>query len=272
MTSLITDRVVKAIGSKSGLSLALLLGMAASSDVGAGEVEAKSLLKAMSDYMASQKSISFDYDADYEIVTKDGQKIALASSGTVAVARPDKIRTTRVGGFASIESVFDGQTLSILGKNAKVYTQVDMPGTIDHLVDELKDKYHRPLPAADLLLSNAYDQLMPDVIDIKDLGSGVIGGTECNHLAFRNKEVDWQIWIAQGDRPYPCRFVITTKDVAGGPEYRIQVRNWKTGGEVSSGDFSFKAPADAKKVDLKDLKSIKGMDELPSHFVKGDAQ
>jgi hypothetical protein len=250
----------------------LILGLAVSSGARAGEVEAKSLLKAMSDYMASQNSISFDYDADYEVVTRDNQRIALASSGTVAMARPDKIRTTRVGGFANVESVFDGKTLSIMGKNANVFTQIDIPGTIDHLVDELKDKYQRPLPAADLLLSNAYDQLMPEVIDSKDLGSGVIGDTECDHLAFRNREVDWQIWIAQGDRPYPCQFIITSNDVAGGPQYRIQVRNWKAGGEVASGDFSFKAPADAKKVDLEGLKKIREMDELPGHFVKGDDQ
>jgi hypothetical protein len=83
-----------------------------------------------------------------------------------------------------------------LGKNANLYTQVDVPGTVDHLVDELREKYHRPLPAADLLLSNAYDELMLDVTDIKDLGSGVVGGTECDFLAFRKKEVDFQIWIA----------------------------------------------------------------------------
>ena len=256
----------------SALALGAMVGVAASSIARAGEAEAKSLLKAMSDYMAAQKIMSFDYDANFEIVTTDNQKIALASSGTVALARPDKIRATRVGGFASVESVFDGKTLTLLGKNANVYAQVDIPGTIDHLIDELKDKYHRPLPAADLLLSNAYDQLMPDVIDVKDLGSGVIGGTECDHLAFRNKEVDWQIWIAQGEQPFPCRFVITSKLVGGGPQYSIQVRNWKAGSQAASGDFSFKAPPDAKKMDVGDLKNTKEMDELPSHFVIGGNQ
>ena len=74
-----------------GLSLALLLGIAASPAVRAGEADAKSLLKTMSDYMASQNTISFDYDAEYEVVTKDNQRIALASSGTVAMVRPNKI-------------------------------------------------------------------------------------------------------------------------------------------------------------------------------------
>ena len=46
--------------------------------------------------------------------------------------------------------VFDGKTLRLLGKNTNLYTQVEAPGTIDQLVDVLRDKYHRPVPAADL--------------------------------------------------------------------------------------------------------------------------
>ena len=173
--------------------------------------------------MAGQKAISFEYDSNLEVVTRDKQKLALASSGTVVLSRPDKIRSTRSGGFLDTETVFDGKTLTLLGKNKNIYTQVDIPGSIDHLVDELKDKYNRPLPAADLLLTNAYDELMSGVVDVKDLGSGVIGGTECDHLAFRKKEVDLQIWIAQGDRPYPCRYVITSRLVANAPQYSIQI-------------------------------------------------
>ena len=164
----------------------------------ADEAQAKRLLKAMSDYLASQKSISMDIDSNLEIVTRDGQKLALASSGTLTLNRPDKLRATRKGGFADIELVFDGKTATLLGKNANVYAQVEVPGTIDHFIDELRDKYERPVPAADLLMSNPYDEVMPMVVNTKDLGSGVIRGIECDHLAFRTEEVDWQIWIAQG--------------------------------------------------------------------------
>ena len=132
-----------------------------------------------------------------------------------------------MGGFANIEMVFDGKTLTLLGKNANLYAQIEAPGTIDQLVDVLRDKYHRPVPAADLLMADPYKELMPDVTDAKDLGSGVIRGTECDHLAFRTKEVDWQIWIAQGARPYPCRYVITSKKVTGWPQYTLDIWGWK---------------------------------------------
>ncbi|PSH57226.1 DUF2092 domain-containing protein [Phyllobacterium endophyticum] len=232
----------------------------------AGETEAKTLLKAMSDYLAEQKAISFQYDTNLEVVTKDHQKLLLASSGKIEMGRPDKIRATRHGGFANVAITFDGKTLTLLGKDANLYTQVEVPGTIDHLVDELRDTLHRPLPAADLLLPNVYDELMRDVVDVKDLGSGVIGGTECDHLAFRAKDLDWQIWIAQGEHPYPCRYVITASQVDQGPQYSIQISDWKTGTDVVADDFGFNNATKAKQVDLKDLVDI---DELPNHFSVG---
>jgi hypothetical protein len=238
----------------------------------AAEADAKGLLKAMSDYLARQKTISLGYDANFEIVTPDHQKLLLANSGTLNLRRPDNIRATRSAGFTNTDMVFDGKTLTMFSKDSNVYIQVDAPGTIEHLIDELRDKFQKPLPGADLLLPNVYDVLMEDVTDVKDLGSGVIGGTECDHLAFRTKELDWQIWIAQGNRPYPCRYIITSKQVDQAPQYSIQIRDWKTGDEVAPDDFNFKAPKDAKKMDPKDLKDAKFADELPGNFSAGGAK
>ncbi|MEK1891661.1 MAG: DUF2092 domain-containing protein [Phyllobacterium sp.] len=232
--------------------------------------EAKRLLKAMSDYQAAQKAISFDYNAALEVVTNDSQKLALASSGAVTLNRPDKIRATRQGGFVEVETLFDGKTLTLLGKNANKYTQVEVPGTIEHLIDELKNKYDRPLPAADLLMSNSYDELMQDVYDSKDLGSGVINGAECDFLAFRKDEVDLQIWIAQGEKPYPCKYVVTSRQVADGPQYGVEISNWKTGDEVAKDDFALHNTSNAEKIDLKALQD--NMSELPSNFTMGDKQ
>ena len=251
------------------VSAALVLAIGWGAPVRADEAEAKTLLKAMSDYLAAQTAISFGYDTNLEVVTDDHQKFLLASSGTMDLSRPDKFRGSRHGGFANVEMLFDGKTLTLLGKDANLYTQVDIPGTLDHLVDELRDKYQRPVPGADLLLSNVYDELMRDVTDVKDLGSGVIGGTECDHLAFRAKEVDWQIWIAQGEKPYPCRYVITSHAVDQGPQYSVQISNWKTGADVAADDFAFKAPDGAKQIDLKELVDI---DELPAQFLPKGAQ
>jgi hypothetical protein len=235
----------------------------------ADEDYARSQLKSMSDYLGSQTSFSVDFDADLEVVTGEGQKRLLASSGALTVVRPDKLRATRIGGFANVEILFDGTTLTLLGKNANLYAQISAPGTIENLIDVLRDTYGRPLPAADLLLSNVYDVLMADVIDVKDLGAGVVDGAECDHFAFRNEVVDWQIWITQGDRPYPCRHVITSKDVAGGPQYSLTFSDWKSGGDVAPQDFAFANATNAQPIDVKDLAEAS---DLPAHFTIGAAQ
>jgi hypothetical protein len=231
----------------------------------AEEADAKRLVKAMSDYLASQKAISFAYDTNLEVVTTDHQKILLASSGKMEMGRPDKLRVSRAGGFANVELIYDGKTATLLGKDANLYAQAAVPGTINELIDQMRDKLQRPVPGADLLLPNVYGTLMHDVTDIKDLGSGVIGGQECDHLAFRTKEVDWQIWIAQGDHPYPCRYVITASQIDQSPQYSIQISEWKTGADVVADEYVFKNSTDAQKVDLARLKDI---DELPDHLAK----
>lgn len=251
------------------VAIPLLLVVYSSAEVKADDADAKNIFKAMCDYVQSQKSLSFEYDSILEVVTTDGQKLGLASSGSVILKRPDKIRAIRSSGFADVEMTFDGKTLTLLGKYLNIYSQLEIPGTIDHLVNALKDTYNRPLPAADLLLSNSYDEMMLDVVDVKDLGSGVIGGVECDHLAFRKKEVDWQIWIAHGDYPYPVRYVITSKFIEGEPQYSIQTRNWKTGSEVPATSFHFMNSTKAEKVELADLQ---GTGDLPGHFTIGGAE
>lgn len=256
-------------GSVVGMSLSLIVGLVAPSILYADETDAKRLLKAMSDHLVAQKALSFEYDASLEIVTTDDQKISLASSGSVVLNRPGKIHTTRAGGFADVEIFFDGNLLTILGKNLNVYAQVAAPDTIDELIDELRTTYDRPLPAGNFLLSNPFDAMMLDVVDIKDIGSGVIGGVECDHLAFRKEQVDWQIWIAQGEQPYPCKYSVTTNDLPRSPQYVIQFRNWKGGAAVAATDFSFKNATGAEKVDLKDLKDT---GDLPPNFTMGESE
>jgi hypothetical protein len=246
-----------------GAAILAALGLVSMPPAVADEAQAKTQFKAMSDYMAAQSRISFDADTSLEVVTTQKQRLALASSGTITLNRPDKLHVTRVGGFARTEGVFDGKTMTISDKDARRYTQVSAPGTIDDLIDMLREKYNMPVPAADLLSSNLYARLMPQFVSVADLGSGVIRGTECDHFAFRTKEVDVQIWMTSGASPHPCRYVITSTKVEGWPQYTIDVSNWKTGTEVAADSFSMNVPADFTRVKPNELRNA---DELPERF------
>lgn len=229
---------------------------------GARADDAGQILKSMSDYLASQKTLSASFDSDIEIITPALQKVQFASSGQIKMSRPDKLRIRRTGGYADVELVYDGKTLSIYGNNAKAYVQADVPGTVDQMMDAVQSRSSVGLPGADLLWSNPYDELMATVIDGKHIGTGVVDGVECEHLAFRTPDTDWQIWIESGPKPVPRKYVITSKTMAAAPQYTLRISGWKTDAFGDPDTFAFKPPAGATKVDL-DSAAMAEFDELP---------
>jgi hypothetical protein len=60
-----------------GFAIVALAGVAISHDARGDEAFAKARLKAMSDYLAGQKAVSFDYDSNLEVVSGDNQKVGL---------------------------------------------------------------------------------------------------------------------------------------------------------------------------------------------------
>jgi len=221
--------------------------------------DAGQILKAMSDYLASQTSISAVFDTDIEVITPELQKVQFASSGSMQLSRPDKLHARRTGGYSDVELFFDGKALSVYGRNINSFVQMDAPGSIDKLIEMLRAK-GVAIPGADLLVSNVYETLMADVIDAKHIGRGVIGGIECEHLAFRNQDTDWQLWVEVGANPIPRKLVITSKAVAAAPQYTLIIKEWKTDVQADPAVFVFKPPEGVTKVGLDALENL---DEIP---------
>ena len=240
------------------IAIAAALAFAGSATLAQAD-DAKDVLKGMSDYLASQKSFSLSFDSSIEAVTPAMEKIQFNNSGTLLLKRPDEIHVTRTGGYADVELFFDGKTVSIYGKNLKKYVQMDAPGSVDQLIEALRGK-GLALPGADLLLGDVFKTLTDDLIEAKHIGLGVINGVECEHLAFRQKETDWQLWVQTGDKPVPCKMVITSKSVGGSPEYTLVIKDWKADAPADATAFAFKPPEGATKASPEALGDL---DELP---------
>src|SRR6187200_3344298 len=220
--------------------------------------DAEKLLKGMADYVSSQKTLAVTYDSDIEVITSKLQKIQFTSSGQVQLSRPDKLRATRMGGYRDVEIVFDGKMLTVNNKDGNDFAQVDSPGSVDQLIDLLRDKHGIIAPGADLLFSDTYKALTEDVVESAHIGKGVIDGVECDHLAFRNVDTDWQIWIETGAKPIPRKYVITSKGVAEAPQYTLRIKEWRT--DVAADAFAFKPDPAFKNITLGELDDI---DEVP---------
>jgi len=252
----------------SGLVSVILLAAAGSGAQAQGG-DAKSILKAMSDYVSGQKTIEFTFDSDIEIITPQLEKIQFASSGEALLCRPDKFRAHRLSGHADVTLFFDGKTVGILGKSVNGYAQFEAPGTVDHLIEALRAGHGVAMPGADFLVSNPYDVLVAGVEEAKLIGRGVIDGLECEHLAFRNFDTDWQLWVEVGKRPIPRKLVITSKTLNNAPQYTVRVKSWRTGVTPAPDAFVLAPPAGAEKLNPNALIEL---DELPQGAPAGGKQ
>jgi hypothetical protein len=214
------------------------------------EPEATRTLKTMTDYIGSLKSFSLDTDNMLEDVLVSGQKIQYDFTASVLVQRPNKLRGERTGDLLNQLLVYDGKTLVIHNRQGNYYAVADAPDNIDDALHFARDTLDVVPPTGDMVFTNAFDLLMGPVTTGFVVGKSMVNGVRCDHLAFRNPLVDWQIWIADGDRPLPHKYVLTTMDDPAHPQYIVLMSNWNVSPKVSDSMFSFTPPKGANKIDF----------------------
>ena len=211
--------------------------------------DADEILRSMSTFVAGMKAFSATADISNEIVTKDGQKLQIISTATLVLERPSRFYITRRGKFADAEVFYDGKKLTLYGKTANAYIQKDLAGTIDDALNTLERGIGIPTPASDLLLANPYAALISGATSSGYYGLEYVAGVQSHHLAFRTALVDWQLWVKAEGNPLPMKYVITTKDVAGAPQFSVQFSNWNLKPAIAANRFTFVAPKGVKRLE-----------------------
>lgn len=211
--------------------------------------EATRILQAMSAYLAKTQAFSVNADIDFEILVKDGQKLQLSSSANVIAQRPNQFYIQRQGMIADAAFIFDGETLTLHGRRNNVYAQLAAPGSIDDAIRQVELETGFPLPGADLLFADPYAVLSTGIESSTYIGIAYVNGVPCHHLAFREDQVDWQLWVQVGDQPLPMKYVITSKWQTGAPQYEMRLRDWNTNPQITPGQFSFSVPAEATRLE-----------------------
>jgi hypothetical protein len=210
--------------------------------------EARQILKASTDFVASQQQFSTSTRNTLDVVLKSGQKIEFNSTGRQSVQRPDKLRAERTGDIVHQVFVYDGKSLAMYNPDDKVFSQIGAPGTLEDMLDFARQKLDIVAPASDLIYKNAYENLMEGVTEGTVVGKAVIEGVRCDHLAFRAPQLDWQIWIQEGPQPLPRKLVITTLDLPNAPEFSVTVTEWNLQPTFDAQTFSFTPQAGAREI------------------------
>ena len=212
--------------------------------------EADKLLRNMSEFIAKQQKFTVTAENSLEIVLKSGQKIQYTAPASLQIKRPNQLRASRKGDLVDQDFYYDGKTLTLFSPENGFYATSAAPATIDQTIDMARDKLDVIAPGSDLIYTDSYKMLTQDAVSGFYVGKAVVGGVTCDHLAFRGNEVDWQIWIQEGSKPLPKKYVITSKRVPGEPQFTVYINSWNLAPKLSDATFVFKPPKNAMKIDF----------------------
>jgi hypothetical protein len=213
--------------------------------------EAIELLRRTTDYLAGFKEFRVETDTTIEIVTSSGQKLQLGTLASVTIQRPNKMRAERVGEFLrQIVFYYDGKSLTMSHPDDGYYATVAAPPTLEAMLDFARTSLDIIAPASDLVYKNAFERLTEGLTSAFVVEKAVVGNVRCDHIAFRNPEVDWQIWIQEGDKPLPRKFIVTSKKMVQSPQFVMVLSKWEAAPKITQATFNFVPPKKHTEIDF----------------------
>jgi hypothetical protein len=213
------------------------------------EPKAVEVLKQMCDYLKNLQQFSFQASITEDVLLTSGQRIQYARSVEASVRRPDRLRAESVGDTDDRQIVYDGKTITLMDRSKNLYTVIPAPPELDAALEHGIQSFNLRAPLADLIYTKSYEYLTEGALSGFYVGLSKVQGVSCHHLAFRDKDIDWQIWIEDSQTPVPRKFLITDK-TAQGLQFTAVFTKWNTSAQLEDGLFTFVAPEKAEKIDI----------------------
>ena len=246
-----SSRFALAVGMTLALSAMAPGGSTAAPPVAAApsvDPEAVTALKRMSAYLGTLTSFEIRSETSVELVMEDDQKTEVDATLHYVVHRPDGFLIEVASDRKVRQFFYDGKSLTISAPRLGYYATVSAPPTIRQTLDLASEKYDIALPMEDLFRWSDPDQARTDMLkSAMVIGSATLGGIACDQYAFREGDIDWQIWIARGDRPVPLKVVISDRIDPARPEFVARL-DWNTSPQISRSTFAFTPSAEAKAI------------------------
>jgi hypothetical protein len=210
--------------------------------------EAVRILKRMTDFMDGLQRFSVKTENVIEELTPSGHRVDRSLEAEVTVRRPNKLLAARKGELMNQRFFYDGKTLTLYNPSVKVYGIKPAPPTIEKMIDFARETVGILLPAADLLYRNAFPLLIQDVNLAMVVGKAVVGGVKCDHLLFSRSEVDFQVWVTEGNRPWPRKYVVTETGTPARLSITTILSDWNPAPAVEDSRFTFVPPKGAQNI------------------------
>jgi hypothetical protein len=213
------------------------------------EPKAGEVLKQMCDYLKNLQQFSVQAEVTEDVLLTSGQRIQSGRSVEASVRRPGRLRAESVGDTDDRQLVYDGKTITLLDRSKNFYTTIAAPPELDAALEHATQAFNLRAPLADLIYTQAYENLTAGVVSGFYVGLSKVQGVPCHHLAFKQKDIDWQIWVEDSPTPVPRKFLITDK-TAQGLQFTAVFTKWNTSPQFEESQFTFVAPEKAEKIDI----------------------
>ncbi|WP_074173509.1 DUF2092 domain-containing protein [Caballeronia calidae] len=215
----------------------------------ASQVQARTILTKMAEFLGGTQSFRVGVRSGYDAVQPSGQKIEFGEYRTVSLSRPDRMRveTERSDGAKTLV-VLNGKEILLVDFDNKVYATAQQPGTLDDSIVYFVRDLGMRLPLAALLFNRLPEELQARVRTVDFVEKTTLSGVASYHLAARTDTVDFQMWVADGDKPLLQRIVLTYKNAVGQPQFWADFIDWNLAPQFNEATFSTEVPNGLKKV------------------------
>lgn len=211
-------------------------------------------LKHMGAYLQTLKQFEVMIELSGERVLADGQKLQHTATADVDVVRPNKVRAQMRSARSQRDLVYDGKTVTLYTPQQKSYSQAQFSDNLGVLADRLRERFGIEIPSADLFLWGTSAAPLDNMQSAMNAGQDIVGGELCDHYALRQGELDWQIWIASGNRPLPRKLVITNRGDEARPQ-SVTLYKWNLNPKFGEAVFAFKPPKDVRQAEFVPMKN-----------------
>jgi hypothetical protein len=232
------------------LTLSVVVSADALAQAPAVDPAAVQKLKRMGEFLDGLQQFSVNTQSIIEEDRFSGHRVDYDLAAKVTVKRPNKLSAARSGELMNEQLIYDGKTLTLFRPSDNTYAAATAPDTIEKMVDFARETVGILLPAADLVYRGAHLLMAKDVTVAAVVGRAVVGGVKCDHLFFSRPGVDFQIWIAEGKQPWPCKYVVTDMDTPSKLSITTFLNGWNINPAVKDAQFNFVPPKGAKAIPL----------------------
>jgi hypothetical protein len=209
--------------------------------------EAVAALAKMSAFLRTIPAFQITVQTQRDDVDEYGQLITLSGDATYKVRRPDAFSINLALPSQSGQYVYDGKTLTAYDAGTASYSRFPAPPTIRATLDLAKQKYGATVPLEDLFSWSEGDDRAKALTSAHFIGKTRVAGQAANHYAFRQPGIDWQIWIADGNKPLPLRIAIVSSKDPARPQFLADLA-WNTAPQFAANAWTFTPPPNAHAV------------------------